>query len=191
MDRRKEKTKNAIQEAYFNLLMNGNKDKISITQIANEANIDRKTFYLHYTCVDDIIREFASDRIQELKELLVEENFSKESFSVLRFFELLNQIVERHLGIFHFISINKTYAFFFDRLKEMLINIIAETYQGYFDFSETKLRMYADFYIAGIISVYIRWISNGYPITMTELAELVSTASFGGLKGLMEGQVAR
>ncbi|MCM1467758.1 MAG: TetR/AcrR family transcriptional regulator [Alistipes sp.] len=160
-------------------------EKITITQIARKANIDRKTFYLHYTCTEDIIKDFAMDKIGELKEMLVKENFSKESFSILRFFELLNQIVERHLDIFHFISLNRAYAYFFDQLKEMLIDIIAELYHGFFDFSETKLRLYADFYIAGIISVYMRWIHENYPISMQELAQLTSDASFGGLKNLL------
>ena len=185
MDRRVEKTKSAIMDAYFHLMIVDRQEKITVTQIAKKANIDRKTFYLHYTCPEDVVKDFAMEKIAELKEMLVKENFSKNSFSILRFFELLNQIVERHLNIFHFISLNRAYAYFFDQIKEMLIDIVANLYQDFFDFSEAKLRLYADFYIAGIISVYIRWIHEDYPISMQEIAQLAGDASFGGLQNLL------
>lgn len=191
MDRRVEKTKNAIMDAYFQLIINEKKEKVTITQIAQKANIDRKTFYLHYSCTEDIVKDFAMDRIAELKEMLVNENFSKDSFSVLHFFEILNQIVERHLNIFHFISINRAYAYFFDQIKEMLIDIVADMFRDYFNFSETKLKMYADFYIAGIISVYMRWIHEDFPISTQEIAQLVSDASFGGLQNLLITQASK
>lgn len=185
MDRRVEKTKNAIMDAYFQLLISGKKERVTITQIAHKANIDRKTFYLHYSCTEDIVKDFAVDKIGELKEMLIKENFSKDSFSILRFFELLNQIVERNINIFHFISLNKAYAYFFDQIKEMLIDIVAELYRDYFDFSEINLKLYADFYIAGIISVYMRWILEDFPIPIQEIAQLVSDASFRGLQHLL------
>ena len=43
MDRRVEKTKKSIREAYFDLLMKDGKQKITIAEIARKANIDRKT----------------------------------------------------------------------------------------------------------------------------------------------------
>lgn len=191
MDRRIEKTKHAIMDAYFDLIINEKKEKVTITQIAARANIDRKTFYLHYSCTEDIIKAFAMERIAELKELLVNEHFSRDSFSVLHFFEILNQIVEHHLEVFRFISLNRAYAYFFDQIKEMLIDIVVDIFRDYFDFSETELKMYADFYIAGIISVYMRWIHEDFPISTQEIARLVSDASFGGLQNLLATQASK
>ena len=47
-DRRVRKTKKAIQEAYFKLLEKKKTEKITVAEITREADIDRKTFYLHY-----------------------------------------------------------------------------------------------------------------------------------------------
>jgi len=47
-DRRQIKTKKAIIGAFFTLLQEKNISKITITELAKIANIDRKTFYLHY-----------------------------------------------------------------------------------------------------------------------------------------------
>ena len=67
MDRRIEKTRKAIQEAYFRLIMNSKLKKITISEIAKEADIDRKTFYLHYESIDDILKDFTNLKINELK----------------------------------------------------------------------------------------------------------------------------
>ncbi len=48
-DRRVRKTKKAIQDAYFRLLEKKRTEKITVAEITREADIDRKTFYLHYT----------------------------------------------------------------------------------------------------------------------------------------------
>ena len=66
MDRRVGKTKKAIQAAYFDLLKEKGNEKISVTEIARAADIDRKTFYLHYESTDQIIREFAKAKTKEL-----------------------------------------------------------------------------------------------------------------------------
>ena len=58
-DRRITKTRKSIQNAYLNLLRQKGTEKITISDIAREADIDRKTFYLHYDSTEDIIREYA------------------------------------------------------------------------------------------------------------------------------------
>ena len=65
-DRRITKTRKAIQNAYLNLLKQKGTEKITISDIAREADIDRKTFYLHYDSTEDIIRDYAEEKTKEL-----------------------------------------------------------------------------------------------------------------------------
>ena len=67
-DRRIARTRKAIQNAYLDLLRQKGTEKITISDIAREADIDRKTFYLHYNSTEDIIREFAEEKTRELLE---------------------------------------------------------------------------------------------------------------------------
>ena len=61
MDNRKNKTKTAIKQAFTELLQEKSFEKITVTEITKRANIGRKTFYLHYSCIDDIIRGIEED----------------------------------------------------------------------------------------------------------------------------------
>ena len=66
MDRRITKTKEAIQNAFFQLIEENQTKKITITKIAKTANIDRKTFYTHYNSPTDIIVEFCEQKTNSL-----------------------------------------------------------------------------------------------------------------------------
>lgn len=185
MDRRVSRTKKMIQEAYVGLLMEKKPGKITISEIARRADIDRKTFYLHYDSVEDIIREFCKSKVDELMESLKMEDFPNQSFSIRRTFEILNQIIAKNMEFFWFISVNREYDYFFDQLKDLVVNFIVRNGQGYFGYAERELGVYAEFFISGILSAYTRWLREGMDCSMEELAELVSNATYGGLEKLL------
>lgn len=54
-DRRVVRTRAAIDRAFRDLLATTPYEKITVSAIARRANINRKTFYLHYSSVDDLL----------------------------------------------------------------------------------------------------------------------------------------
>ena len=185
MDRRIEKTRKAIQEAYFRLIMNSKLKKITISEIAKEADIDRKTFYLHYESIDDILKDFTNLKINELKNNLTESNIKTASFTVDSFFETLNNIVMDNYDLFKFIATNQRYDFFFGRIKDQLVESIVNTHQKYFQLNDQELEIYAEFFISAIISSYVRWIKNDIPVDIETLSQTVRAAAFGELNNIL------
>lgn len=185
MDRRIEKTRKAIQEAYFRLIMNSKLKKITISEIAKEADIDRKTFYLHYESIDDILKDFTNSKISELKNNLGESNIKTASFTVESFFETLNSIVMDNYDLFKFIATNQKYDFFFGRIKDQLVESIVSTHQKYFQLNDQELEIHAEFFISAIISSYVRWIKNDIPVDIQTLSQTVRAAAFGELNNIL------
>ena len=56
-DRRIEKTKQAMRHAFVELLKKKPYNAITISELTREADIDRRTFYLHYECIEDLVSE--------------------------------------------------------------------------------------------------------------------------------------
>lgn len=54
-DRRVVRTRAAIEHAFRELLATTPYDKITVSSVARVAGINRKTFYLHYDSVDDLL----------------------------------------------------------------------------------------------------------------------------------------
>lgn len=67
------RTRKSIQDALKELVLNGKPEDINVKKITEIAGIHRKTFYLHYTCIEalyeDIIQKIVSDYGKEVEKL--------------------------------------------------------------------------------------------------------------------------
>ena len=69
-DRRIIKTKKAIYEALVELMQKKKLNSITVTELAAQADINRKTFYTYYSTVNDVLDEGINELITSLKDLL-------------------------------------------------------------------------------------------------------------------------
>ena len=90
MDKRVSKTRDAIIDAYLELIYEKKDQKITISELAHRANIARKTFYLHYETLEDIMRDAAHRKIDELLHLLEKKRFFSNPFELNVLFPFLS-----------------------------------------------------------------------------------------------------
>ena len=77
-DRRFRKNKTAIQRAYIDLVVEKGYQHVTITDIAERADINRMTFYAHYETIEDIFSEFVDDiTTDKIKQTIEELLFTK------------------------------------------------------------------------------------------------------------------
>ncbi len=68
MDRRQQKTREAISEALIKLLCEKRLSQITIQELIDEANIGRSTFYSHFETKDELLQALCSDLFDDLYE---------------------------------------------------------------------------------------------------------------------------
>ena len=68
-DRRIQKSKDAIQNSFFELLKEKSLNKITVAEICRMANVGRGTFYLHYMDVYDLYDKIESELYAGLYQL--------------------------------------------------------------------------------------------------------------------------
>lgn len=60
-DLRTKKTKNAIRTVFRDMLSEMNYDEIKIKELTERAEISRRTFYMHYSALDELLNELIDE----------------------------------------------------------------------------------------------------------------------------------
>lgn len=134
MDKRISKTRDAIIDAYLELIFEKKDQKITISELAQRANIARKTFYLHYESLEDIMRDAAHRKIDELLHILEKKRFFSNPFETDVLFQSLNQLMEPDIEFYRFLSRENPNTFFWTEVKRIIISTTVEVYQDKVDF---------------------------------------------------------
>lgn len=184
MDRRVQKTKTAIQGAYFELLREKNTSRVTVAELARRANIDRKTFYLHYESTEDILREFSRDKIQELLFLLERDDFFERPFDIAGLFGALNLLIEEHLDFYRYAAGNENWNFFWAQVQEILIGTMREVYAGEVELTAEEFTIYARYTASGVLAAYRSWLKGEIPVSIEELAHVTGRAAFLGIQSV-------
>lgn len=71
-DLRTIRTTRAIKSAFIELLQEKTFTKVTVSEIAKKAFIDRQTFYLHYTDKYDLLAKLNQEIVKQFKEILNE-----------------------------------------------------------------------------------------------------------------------
>ena len=182
MDKRYEKTEKAITNAYFQLLDKREDGKISISELARKANIDRKTFYLHYSSIDDINRKFCQKKAREIVDKMFSSPLADDEIPVAQFLYIMNEEISTRDTIFiRRIITKKGASYFLQQAQEELTEAVVERYHRLFPVPKERFRMYVKLYCAGILAVYIQWIYEKCPIPIEKLAVIISRAVNSGI----------
>ena len=80
-DRRVRRTKTRLTEGLLHLLMQKDIKDISVRELAEYADINRCTFYLHYKDIYDMIEKIEEELFQEFNEILDAADLSEDSLN--------------------------------------------------------------------------------------------------------------
>lgn len=159
-DRRLLRTRRRIREAFLSLLEE--KDRITVKELAERADIDRKTFYLHYTSTADVMEEIQDELLCHVTELLSEYDPATPGDSAAVIFRQLNEFVEANSSLYRRLLSADRYSFFYHKLQNALQAVIVANWQQRpgLRLDAMQLELYARFIAAGLMSIYVSWLEN-------------------------------
>ncbi len=186
IDRRIVKTKRAIRAAFASLVAMKDINHITIKELADKADISRKTFYFYYNSVWDIAEEIQNE-IADKMFAIIDENglsFSEESYQLV--YEKFKSSIENDYQLF--ISVinasnnpsirEKTIKHF----KELLLN----RYSNNFITEDKIANLSIDFIISGSMYVFKKWNNSDKNMSLEEFVHVVLLLTRYGLKGLLD-----
>ncbi|MBO5022525.1 MAG: TetR/AcrR family transcriptional regulator [Clostridia bacterium] len=156
-----------IEDAFLTLILNHKYEDITISQICNQANINRSTFYCHYDDINDLI-------------IKIENKFAKGTASIFNYGN--RQTHEAFIEMFTFIKENKYFYKAFLNIpyitlaetntkKEVLKNIEEKT--SIDKASNISLFYRASFFGAGIKEMCRIWLQRDCHESPEQMATLL------------------
>lgn len=185
-DRRVVRTRRAIRRAFLSLMQETDYQKISITAIAREADIDRKTFYLHYDSIESLVDEIIQDEADRIVDACVESLSGRAGTQVvLDLFEQLTIGLAPDMKSTKRIASHIPYELVLKKLEGSLTASLIENDTLGLSAMGPYLNYCVAFFSAGLVTVTRRWILDDSEIPLEDIAEVTHVAVRSGIEGIL------
>lgn len=183
-DRRVVKTKKAIRNALAELLTEQDIENITVKDIADKADINRKTFYNYYLNVFQVIDEIENEISQKFNEAI--NGFSTDELlnDPQIIFDRINEIISEDSQFYECLFRMENNHGLVLRLSDRLIKQTTASLTE-MRIEETKAIIISDFFITGMIKAYRNWVNSDKAVTLESISDILSVLIAGGMNGFI------
>ncbi|MDO4312033.1 MAG: TetR/AcrR family transcriptional regulator [Eubacteriales bacterium] len=176
MDRRIRKTRSAIIDALLRLSAKKSLSAISVRELAEEADIPRSTFYLHYHSINDVISEYLEEYTRDMSEFL------KEDFTTLRhgnrqLFLSMLEYIWNHRQLAPLLFCEELAATSSRYIEAALHPLLMHRFQKQDAIQDEQLLHDMAFFSSqGSIALIMQWVHQDFPCSPDEMTDRIVDA---------------
>ena len=183
-DRRVVKTKRAIRNAFAELLTTREMDDITISDIAEVADINRKTFYSHYAGIHDLVAEIENEIVASFDDVLAMIDLGQTLENPYPVFARLTDIINSDMDFYtHLMRVNRNSSLI-NKLSETLKARMMAVIAGQSTLDGAKLELAVEYVSSGMFSAYQRWFNSERGQSIEEISSLISMITVNGVSSL-------
>lgn len=170
-DMRVIRTRRSIREAFLRLLAEKNYEKITVQDIAEEAFINRNTFYIHYTDKADLLEKISIECLDELKKCLGERKVAElDDDFIYNIIKNVFNTIEKNKDFYKIMMVESDSGFFTERLT-VTIRIHISQYIAAPKSEEIKLMI--EYLITGFIGIIRMYLKGDIKISKDKLSDFL------------------
>ncbi|MBQ9495386.1 MAG: TetR/AcrR family transcriptional regulator [Treponema sp.] len=172
------RTKEAIQTVFKQMVCQLPYEKITVKAIADAAKINRNTFYLHYNCVDDVLKEIQSRHISEYIERVKDLTYTEDYPELVRSFFEYNEAQD---DFFKKVTCDSHFDYIRERMQNRVTkqSSTSTSFKGMDESVKNILLTYNNC----VVYLYRQWVSDGRKIPLKKMIELATTLLESGMSG--------
>lgn len=172
MDRRIEKSQNAIHAAFMEMLLKIGFDAVTVKDITEQANISRKTFYLHYVDKYDLLNSIVSKHMEELTVICEE----KKEKGLIEGTIIWFRYFEKHRSFFAVLFATESTVSFRYQLLDFIMNQLTVKFGDVASKMEREiLKKFTGMAVLGIVESYVlNQLAADVEQTATKVGELLT-----------------
>ena len=173
-DRRIGRTRTMLHEALLSLLSEKPLESITVRELCERADVNRKTFYNHYLDLDTLLDELEDELVDRFSEQLDVRQQLLYADNPTRFFEKLIDEIEKNEGLLRMQACyidSRRYLFKMIARERRLLEAMMDPEQ----MDPQMMDYYLVFITEGIVAVLRRWLQDPHPVPAGELASMLGT----------------
>ena len=176
-----------IRQAFLELMKEKQTDKITVTDIVNRADINRSTFYAHYTDVRNLMEEIQRDFVEQSVTLLKDADFLEMLRNPKPFLKKWVEIGFQNRELYTFLGKAAIAASAIEQFKILLVEKAMNIPEIPEEIRKQKnYEIRVNFFVGGIINVYQQFLVGNLDATSDEIIEDISAVITGSADTILD-----
>lgn len=172
------RSRRLIKEALADLLLEKPLDKITVTDIVNRAEINRGTFYAHYSDISDVLNHLIQETFSRIRDAINEPN--QPIYEVPHvILNRIQAILQEDLDFYRKIMSSSASTIVYDQLVSIVLEYLLQRQQDFGFFDSQQYALTLRFFAGGISNLYRDWFAGRLSCSLDELtlrvASLINT----------------
>jgi AcrR family transcriptional regulator len=199
-DRRIHRTKNALRNAFQELISEKEYDQVTVEEITDRANLGRTTFYLHYKDKEDLLlenfTELFDDMVHEVSQTPVSawqlDIWLKDSeIAPVKPNLLVFQHVAENAELYRIVLHGEGALKVIERLRSIIISAVNAMARSKIEQEGVRvdlkipLEVLANYYAGSLLGLINWWLENDMPFTAEEMKEMFNELFKPGLLNVL------
>ena len=179
------KTKEAIHAAFRDMICEMPFEQITIKELTQRAQINRKTFYLHYAGLNDLLEELQ----EEIAENFIRRKVSYGNMKDIR--DLIRLFFEHasHMPLFHErLMCSGSYRTVWEKINGRIMDYRRKTNRGAFGLDEYSENLIFAYYGANSTLLYRQWVADGKKLSLEDLIDMATRLICYGMSSVVKEQ---
>ena len=181
-DLRVRRTLEAIRRSFEELMLEKDFEKITVTELAGRAMINKKTFYTYYPSLDDLLAEIQDELSEEFAERTKDYTFRDIDKLTPEFF-----LFSEEKGPFYE-KITCTDSIIRNRMIRNVTKANDRKYSDLKQYTVYEQNLIRTFANSATLSIYKQWIEDGKKVPVERIIELTTTMIDDGLKQIIRNR---
>ena len=185
-DRRVRYTKKVIKETFMELLEKKPINKITVTELCSQCEINRATFYRYYDDVYDLMEKLKSQYVSELKEAI---SISKDDYTISGFTSEILEVILMNKELSRILFSLKSGKDFLNDVLDIAHQKCVDKWNRYGkNVPQEQVGYISTFITTGTIGILNEWIQNDFKESPLEIANLIESISHYGIAKIIYGE---
>ena len=194
-DRRVRKTKSQLRKGLAHLMKEKSIGEITVKELVDEVDINRSTFYLHYSDIPTLLREIENEMMDEMKRAIHDHPIDRENDSAFSFIKDIFQVLDRNREIGCALIGPYGDIGFIHKMEDLLEENSREVLLQMFPEKSGEMNYFYSYCLNGCLGLVKTWLEDGedkspdYAADMTYRMVVSSVKAFYDKKeGREEGE---